>query len=100
MKIKLSKSQWEEMGKKGGWIKLQNNDNSKWNADALVAIRHVDSCIQKLNAVKHELETGVDPKFVVPELKSEIEKILQSLSKYSELSEYLREDDMKNEIAN
>jgi len=49
MKITISKSQWENMGKKAGWIKTANMaDNS----------RHIDF----LNAIKNPQERSKFPK--------------------------------------
>ena len=72
MRIKISKSQWKEMGREAGWTK-----------EALV--KHIDLCIQKLNVARHEIDTGVDPKYVVFNLKDEIAKIIQSMSDFTEV---------------
>jgi hypothetical protein len=95
MKIKLSRSNWEEMGKKAGWtneylgeddsrsfdeIAQQHEIDQKLDTTLQSQLKILDILAQKIHHARHEIDTGVDPKYVFFQLKDEINVLLQRLN--------------------
>ena len=73
MKIKLSKTNWEEMGKKAGWIKqAENCSQPLWNA--------VTAAIYQIYPEAKNMPEGTDRTMAIHQLRealSNVEPILQ-----------------------
>lgn len=92
MKIKLSKSQWEKIGNKAGWSdELKEFDKEMREVGKQIAfekkidntlqsqLKVLDILAQKINYARHEIDTGVDSRYVFFQLKDDMDKILQRM---------------------
>jgi hypothetical protein len=56
MKIKLSKSQWEEMGKKANWIK-EAQDKLNWLENSGPIEEYIKKCVQGMQDLRGGIST-------------------------------------------
>lgn len=94
MKIKLSKSQWKEMGRKAGWIKTSNFKviDNEFNRDNYAGL--VGRIFEVPPAYANVIETSEPASYKDIE---EFRKIEQIMKEFSEVSHKFRENLLSKE---
>jgi hypothetical protein len=76
--VKISKREWESLGKKAGWVRTSYDDSTTWHEEeARMVERQCGNC-EKYNC---------NGKCVLPELKAEYERLSNAMKLYSETSD-------------